>query len=185
MRLFFRRALQSVGAAGMVIALGFAPASAAVGTRLANGDGDTTNECMSILNAGRSTSVELEPCNTNAHQGWEYISDGAGGVRIVSQDADAAGRCLTAHANGVRVTMDRCVSRSTHPALYEQQVWLRVVLPREPWRQLASLAFWQRPSSERQCLDVRDNGLSNVVQTWVCGPSSGAAVKGNQMWRFA
>jgi hypothetical protein len=182
MRLVLRRALQGAGAAALVIAVSASPVSGAVGTRLVNGDGDTAGRCLSIVNAGRGTSVEMEPCNSNAHQGWEYISDGAGGVRIVSQDADARGRCLTAHGEGVRVTMDRCVSRSTHPALYEQQVWLRVVTTGD-WRLLANLASWQSPGAE-QCLDVRNNGTSNVVQTWLCGPSDLPGRKGNQMWKF-
>jgi len=181
MRLLLRRALQGAGAAGMVIALSSAPVSAGVGTRLANGDGNTSGTCMSIVNAGRGTSVEMEPCTTNAHQGWELVREPhLGGVQILSQDIDAGGRCLTAHGQGVRVTMDRCVSRSTHPGLYAQQVWGPVTISGS-WQQLLNYAF---VPAGLQCLDVRDNGTSNVVQTWLCGPITGPNIKGNQLWKL-
>jgi len=181
MRLLLRRVLQGAGAAGLVVALSSGPVSAGVGTRLANGDGDTANKCMSIVNAGRGTSVEMEPCTTNAHQGWEldYVGDNL--FRIVSQDtADARGRCLTAHSEGVRVTMDRCADPDT--GIGQRQSWSR-------WRVSPGWylyeSWWQFPGpADRQCLDVRGSGTTNVVQIWQCGPVAGPDIKGNQIWKF-
>lgn len=180
MKPLLRRVLQGAGAAGLVIALGSGPASAGIGTRLANGDGDTRDLCMSIVNAGRGTSVEMEPCNLNAHQGWELKTEDGVWFWIVSQDGDAAGRCLTSHGEGVRVTMDRCSTQPPGSDNYEQQIWARTQTS-SGWYQYRN-ARWAEPS--RQCLDVRDNGRSNVVQSWLCGPTTGPNIKGNQQWKF-
>jgi hypothetical protein len=171
--------LLGAGAAALIIALESGPASAGVGTRLANGDGDTSGKCMSIINAGRSTSVEMEGCSTNAHQGWVLDAEYDFWFRIKSQDADAGGRCLTAHGQGVRVTMDRC-STDIGSSLYERQIWTRWLISGNWYQFENAFPFAQGP----QCLDVRDNGLSNVVQIWQCGPTSGPNVKGNQEWKF-
>ena len=164
-RSFLRRALQGVGAAGLAVVLSSTPADAGVGTRLANGDGDTSGECLSIEGTGRGPKLLMEPCNTNAHQGW--VIDGN---KVRSQDRDARGRCLTALGEGNQVSMQPC-----SPPQDPTQHW--VVVPNTPggdWFQLLNGAYGP------QCLDVRDNGLSNAVQTWRCGPSN----KGNQLWKF-
>ena len=136
---------------------------------------------MSITDTGRGTSVEMEPCTTNAHQGWELEAENGPWFRIVSQDGDARGRCLTAHAEGVRVTMDRCTDRPPGSSLYEQQHWMRTQTS-SGWYQYRNAGLGG--PSLKQCLDVRDNGRSNVVQTWLCGPTSGPDIKGNQQWKF-
>lgn len=176
MRPFFSRALQGAGAAGLAVVLSSTPASAGVGTRLANGAGATSGTCMSVTNTGRGTSVEMEPCTTNAHQGWDLEIITGGLFRIVSQDADARGRCLTAHGEGVRVTMDRCSEPGTER---ENQVWQERPTSSAGWYQ-----YFMWVDVGRLCLDVRDNGNSEVVQLWLCGPTSTPGVKGNQMWKW-
>lgn len=172
MRRLFRRALVGVVVAGSAVMLGATPVPAGVGTRLVNGDGDTSGKCLSIENTGRGTRVLMEGCTVNAHQGWEFRTTPIDqGMQIVSQDADARGRCLTAHGEGQQVTMDPCLSY--YDSGFRHQVWSRGT----GWFQIHNAA----PINGRfQCLDVRDNGLSNVVQTWLCGPSN----KGNQLWKW-
>lgn len=184
MRPFFRRALLGAGATVLAVALTSPPASAGVGTRLRNGAGATSGLCMSITNAGRGTSVEMEPCNLNAHQGWEleFVPGQDVYFQIVSQDADARGRCLTAHGEGVRVTMDRC-SDLTDPYNYDRrQSWHRLPMSTYGWDQYG--LYLDGASRERQCLDVRGNGTDKVVQIWLCGPLDPPGIKGNQMWKF-
>jgi hypothetical protein len=67
-RRVIRRVLQGAGATVLAVTLTSpTPASAGVGTRLVNGDGDTAGRCLSIANAGRGIAVLMESCNTNAH----------------------------------------------------------------------------------------------------------------------
>jgi hypothetical protein len=50
-------------------------------------------------------------------------------------------------------------------------------------RQIGTTGWFQLENSAHgsaQCLDVRAGGLSNVVQTWSCGPYNA----GNQKWKF-
>jgi len=181
MRPFLRRALQGAGTAGLAVALSSTPAAAGEGTRLANGAGPTSGLCMSVTNSGRGTSVEMEGCTLNAHQGWVHQDDPYGSwIKLVSQDPEAAGRCLTTHGEGIRVTMDRC---STEPdtSLYDRQLWRRTATSTTGWYQYQS-AYWI--NGTRQCLDVRDNGRSKVVQIWLCGPTVPPGLKGNQLWKY-
>jgi hypothetical protein len=141
----------------------------AVGSRLINGDGDTAGKCLEIPDGGTSrTYVIMNSCHTNAHQSWYFTSHTGGYVAIRSHDADAAGTCLTAiGSNGYAVRMASC------PTVGASQAWV-ILQHANGWFQLRNKAY------SDQCLDVRDNGLSNIVQTWLCGPSN----KGNQLWHW-
>lgn len=163
MRRLFRRALVSIIAIGSVVALGATPVPAGVGSRMANGDGDTAGTCLSIENTGRGTRVLMESCTVNAHQGWDLEYLWGSVYRVRSQDRDADNRCLTAHGEGQQVTMEPC-------DYADARLWHR--LPSGNWFQLEAYGT-------NQCLDVRANGLSNVVQTWLCGPNN----KSNQLWK--
>jgi hypothetical protein len=78
-----------------------------------------------------------------------------GGARVMSQDADARGRCLTANgAGGGSVTMDRCDVGN------RQQSW--VVLDASGWMHLVELE-----TNTPRCLDVRD-----WVRATSCRPGS-------------
>jgi hypothetical protein len=118
----------------------------AVGSRLINGDGDTSGKCLEISSA--------------------FIDLGSGWVQIRSHDADARGKCLTARGEDFQVIMATCDGA-------DDQDW---------YRNPASNGWFQlyNPYWGNQCLDVENNGLSNVVQTWLCGPLN----KGNQLWHW-
>jgi hypothetical protein len=138
----------------------------AVGSRLINGDGDTSGKCLEISNGGTGAGVQMAGCHTNAHQSWAFIDLGSGWVQIRSHDADARGKCLTARGEDFQVIMATCDGA-------DDQDW---------YRNPASNGWFQlyNPYWGNQCLDVENNGLSNVVQTWLCGPLN----KGNQLWHW-
>jgi len=125
----------------------------------------------------------MEPCNLDAHQGWRFgikIGNGPtyppptdGHSRIRSQDADAAGRCLTAHGHAEPVTMEPCAGPDSE--IYDRKAWTSSA-PSGNW-----FGLWNRGAfTTVQCLDVRDRGRSDVVQTVTCGPAN----QGNQRWKL-
>jgi hypothetical protein len=116
----------------------------------------------------------METCNTNAHQGWVFTPVGQY-VQVRSQDRDAGGKCLTAAFEGLQVYMSTCLP-DTHPDSVYQEWWVDRIGTTN-WFQLENATYGD---GSAQCLDVRGNGTSNVVQTWLCGPDN----KGNQMWKF-
>jgi hypothetical protein len=141
----------------------------AVGSRLANGDGDTSGKCLENSGGRGGPSVQMAPCHTNAHQSWYFHPLGGGYVQIRSHDVDAADKCITSYGHGSSVRMEYCDGD-------EDQRW-GTGRPASPgWMQLSNQAF--DPFSV--CLDVTENGLSNIVQAWECGPSN----KGNQLWKW-
>jgi hypothetical protein len=90
---------------------------------------------------------------------------------IRSHDADAAGRCLTALPKGIPAAMFTCDGGN------DQLWWFG--RPASPgWFQMENYV-WE--GTIPLCLDVENNGLSNEVSVWNCGPSN----KGNQLWRWA
>lgn len=174
MRRLARRALLGAVGAGLVVVLGATPVPAGVGTRLVNGAGATSNKCMSIENTGRGNLVLLETCNLNAHQGW-VLTPVRQYVQVRSQDQDAGGKCLTANFQGNQVYMSTCLRDIDPDSVYQE--WFVDRIGTTAWFQLQNATYGD---GSAQCLDVRDNGRSNVVQTWGCGPDN----KGNQMWKF-
>jgi len=163
--------------------LGATPVPAGVGSHLVNGDGDTAGKCLSIADTGRGSAVLMEPCNLDAHQGWRFgikIGNGPtyppptdGHSRIRSQDADAAGRCLTAHGHAEPVTMEPCAGPDSE--IYDRKAWTSSA-PSGNW-----FGLWNRGAfTTVQCLDVRDRGRSDVVQNVTCGPAN----QGNQRWKL-
>jgi hypothetical protein len=111
----------------------------------------------------------METCTTNAHQGWEYWRSSVGPSTVRSQDADARGRCLTAHGEDNQVSMQPCFSNDStqHWVMFHPTIG-------SDWFQLINYAH-----GTPQCLDVENNGLSNVVQTWRCGPAKKATSSGS------
>lgn len=157
-----------VSSAGTAVADETSAGVMAVGSRLINGDGDTSGECLEISSGGTGTRVQMARCHTNAHQSWYFIQLGGGWVQIRSHDTDANGKCLTARGEGNQVVMQSCTGNDA------QDWWTG--RPASPgWFQLNNPAYLGY-----QCLDVKDNGLNDIVQTWQCGPSN----KGNQLWRW-
>nr|AXL06566.1 hypothetical protein [uncultured bacterium]AXL06575.1 hypothetical protein [uncultured bacterium] len=141
----------------------------AVGSRLANGDGDTTGECLEIDAGGTSTTtVVMRTCHTNAHQSWYFTAHTGGVIAIRSHDPDAAGRCLTAG-----VFQDLPVRMAACPTVGAPQAW-HIVGDPDGWFQLRNHAY------SDQCLDVSANGLGDVVKTWGCRTTS----NGNQLWKW-
>ncbi|QFR02204.1 ricin-type beta-trefoil lectin domain protein [Streptomyces phaeolivaceus] len=140
--------------------------AAAASGRVINGDGDTSGTCLEITDTGRGSAVVMARCHVNAHQGWDLVPVGSGYFTMRSHDADAAGKCLTGFGEGVQVEMRSCNGQRT-------QQWF-ILYHANGWFQL------QNRAQSSQCLDVRSNGLSNVVQTWLCGPAN----KGNQLWHW-
>lgn len=138
----------------------------AVAGRLINGDGDTSGKCLEITNTGRGADVVMAGCHKNAHQGWNLVSVGGGYYTVKSHDADAAGKCLTGFNESSQVQMLGCNGLRDQNWFFIQRA--------NGWFQL------QNRTWSNQCLDVEDNGLSNVVQTWLCGPAN----KGNQLWHW-
>jgi hypothetical protein len=72
--------------------------------------------------------------------------------------------------------MDRCSEPGTER---ENQQWEDRPTSSAGWYQ-----YFTWVDIGRLCLDVRDNGNSEVVQLWLCGPTSPPGVKGNQMWKW-
>lgn len=163
---FFKQLAITLAAVALLV-IAPATASAAVGSRLINGDGDTAGKCLEISNGGRGDYIQMAGCHTNAHQSWylHYISDDL--VSLRSHDPDTVGQCVSAWSEGVQVTMSNCSNASN-------QIW-RKIDHANGWFQLRNNDF-----QGNQCLDVKDNGQDDVVQTWLCGPSN----KGNQLWHW-
>lgn len=170
--------------ATLVVVMGFGvgsaaatPSSAGVAalppSRMVSGDGDTVGKCLEIDNAGEGPGVHMRPCHSNAHQSW-YLTLHSGGVYAIrSHDPDAKGMCLTSGVfEGNPVRMADC-SRGVGSL----QAWERDIRS-DGWFQLDVVAYTER------CLDVAANGLSEDVQTWLCGPLTGPGTKGNQLWKI-
>jgi alpha-galactosidase len=145
----------------------------AVGSRLVNGDGDTSGKCLEISNGGKGEGarVHMAGCHVNAHQSWFFTPVGNGWFMIRSHDADASGRCLTALPKGIPAAMYTCDGSN-------DQLWWTGRLASPGWFQLEN---WVWEGSIPLCLDVENNGQSNDVSVWDCGPSN----KGNQLWKWA
>ncbi|MEN3304627.1 MAG: hypothetical protein V7603_829 [Micromonosporaceae bacterium] len=150
------------------------------GQRIKNADGDTTGKCLDLQGAGAGPFAQMWQCNGGAQQNWSYHGrpDIANGVyEIVSRFPSATPQCLAGNptAQGIQVYVLQCdESRSVTNMLWE-------VNPIGSWNQW--ILVIASPGNPSFCLDVRDNGKSNVVQVWPCNISD-PATRGNQMWQL-
>jgi hypothetical protein len=165
--------VMGLGVAGAAAAPVSAGVTALPPSRMVSGDGNTQGKCLEIDNGGTGSGVHMRTCHGNAHQSW-YLTLHTGGVYAIrSHDTDARGKCLTAPVfAGNPVRMADCSNGVGAP-----QAWARD-LRSDGWFMLDVLAYTE------ECLDVAGNGLSEDVQTWLCGPLTGPDVKGNQLWKI-
>ncbi|MEV0308670.1 RICIN domain-containing protein [Nonomuraea fuscirosea] len=140
----------------------------AVGSRLVNGDGDTSGKCLENAGGRGGPSLQMAPCHTNAHQSWYFHQLGSGYVQIRSHDVDAADKCITSYGHGDPVRMEFCDGG-------DHQRWWTGRQASPGWMQLSA----SNPGFS-VCLDVKEHGESNIVQAWECGASN----QGNQLWKW-
>jgi hypothetical protein len=161
-----------IGSAVLAIALAFgaAPADATpvadevvpltVGARLVNADGDTAGKCLD----GYYINVRMHTCNNTADQDWVITSTGRSGY-IYFSPRNGAGWCLADvgySGQGQQVQLLQGCNRLN-------QEWSRT------WY---NNYFQVKNYWSGRCLDVRDYGMSNVVQAWPC------LNQGNQKWKW-
>ncbi|QFU91751.1 RICIN domain-containing protein [Amycolatopsis sp. YIM 10] len=169
---------QVIAAALLLLALGV-PASAgtgaapvapaAVGSRLINGDGDTSGRCLEISGGGTGTWVQMAGCHTNAHQSWYFTPHTGGVIAVRSHDADVAGECLSSGSSGVQAAMGDCVTNGVSA----NQAWYQTPVS-NGWFKLRNKLF------TNLCLEVANSGQSTRVQSGPCGASN----QGNQLWHW-
>jgi hypothetical protein len=166
-------------AASLLLLMLGAPASAktgsgpvspmAVGSRLINGDGNTSGKCLEISGGGTGSWIQMAGCHTNAHQSWYVTSHTGGVIAIRSHDPDVSGECLSSGSSGVQAAMGDCTSNGVSA----NQAWYRIERA-NGWFQLVNKLY------PTLCLEVANSGQSNRVQSGPCGPSN----QGNQLWHW-
>lgn len=145
--------------AGLVFGAAGTAAAAPDYQRLVNGDGDTAGKCLDFDQAS-FYYVQLWSCRTGVSQQlWHYHPIGLGGMEIWS----AQGGCVNAagQGSGARVIVSNCTTSYSTWTATRYGDWIQ-------WRNAAT----------NKCLDVKDYGLSNVVQMWDC------LDQGNQKWKM-
>jgi hypothetical protein len=160
-----------VGASNAVAeAVPSATAGAAVGSRLINGDGDTSGTCLEIDHGGTGSGVRMASCHVNAHQSWRFTTHTGGYVAIRSHDPDQAGNCLSAGS----VVSESPFMTDCTDGVDADEAWIQIHRS-NGWFQLHSKAY------HGLCLAVIDIGARNLVTMHQCG----GATQGNQLWHWA
>lgn len=159
------RILLATVVAALALVMVGAPASARVGARFANADGDTAGKCMDLDGWGTNERVHMVACNNAPNQDWFFKHYSGGFFTIRSYDADAANECLSDTGGG------------------QVGIQVRVVACGVDYSQLWDVVEWSGTwyylynYGTGLCLDVRDYGMSNVVQTVGCRDV------GSQRWK--
>lgn len=169
MRRFLGRIVVGVAAIATVLALNTIPATAAVGQRIASGDGDTAGKCLDWRGGGTEPWVQMWACNAGTHQNWKYVQVAGSTAplwEIRSLKPGYTNYCLSApNGLGVQVSMAPCNGSYA-------QFWIKRV-------HNASWHSWENFWWAERCLDVKDYGTSNVVWLYDC-----LTTQGNQMWKM-
>lgn len=147
-----------------------AAGTAAVGSRLINGDGDTSGTCLEIEYGGSGPGVHMAGCHVNAHQSWRFTTHTGGYVAIRSHDPDQAGNCLSA---GTAVSESPLITDCSDE-VGADEAWTQIHRS-NGWFQLHSKAY------QGLCLAVIDVGSRELVAMHRCG----GATQGNQLWHWA
>ncbi|MFD2351052.1 RICIN domain-containing protein [Nonomuraea ferruginea] len=144
---------------------------AAVGSRLINGDGDTSGTCLEIEYGGTGTGVRMARLPRQRPPELALHHPHRGGyVAIRSHDPDQAGNCLSAGS----VVSESPFMRDCTDGVDADMAWTQIHRS-NGWFQLHSKAY------QGLCLAVIDIGARDLVTMHQCG----GATQGNQLWHWA
>lgn len=156
------------------------------GRRIANADGDTAGECLTIEHNGAGPGVVMSACNDVLHQDWFYrfytVRDENTGeewdvAAIFSLHPSHLNKCITAVSGGNQLYLAQCSQAA--PNL--EHVWLYGNPIGGAWAQFESFyyIYW---FNLKYCMGVKDEGLSYIVQSENCKSTPPSSL-GNQLWK--